>query len=128
MNTRTALFVACVLGFLAVALGAFGAHGLEPIFAEGGQKRSEWWNTAAQYHLVHALALGLVSRIVGQHRGAGIAAWCFLLGTLLFSGSLYALALTELRWLGMVTPFGGTLFLVGWGSFAVAALRARSGE
>ena len=113
MQTPSVLWGA-VLGFLAVALGAFGAHGLEEVLAEG--ERAEWWATAVQYHLAHALALlmtGLVAEHTGRGHGRG-AMRCFLLGTAVFSGTLYALALGGPRWLGAITPLGGTLLLAGW--------------
>jgi uncharacterized membrane protein YgdD (TMEM256/DUF423 family) len=109
-----------VSGFLAVALGAFGAHGLQARLAEvaDGAKRLSWWQTAAQYHLMHALALGLVALLVAQVPRARYAGVAFILGTLLFSGSLYAMALGGPRWLGAVTPLGGLGFLAGWAILA----------
>lgn len=104
--------VACCLGFCAVALGAFGAHGLEETLSEG--KRAEWWSTAVDYHMWHALALllvGLIHRDQAHGSGAGIA---FTGGILIFSGSLYAMALGAPAWLGAVTPLGGLGFLTGW--------------
>lgn len=98
------------MGFLGVALGAFGAHGLEPRLATNGTL--EVWDTAVLYHLVHAVMLFLVATRPDFHKGA----WtCFLIGILLFSGSLYILALTNMTWLGVVTPLGGLSFLAGWG-------------
>jgi uncharacterized membrane protein YgdD (TMEM256/DUF423 family) len=88
-------------------------------------KRFEWWNTAAHYHLTHALALGLAAWLV--HRGAGtsavVAGWSFVAGVALFSGSLYLMTITGQAKLGAVTPFGGLLFLVGWGAVVVAGWR-----
>jgi len=116
-----------LLGFSAVALGAFGAHGLRSRLESlpDGMKRLEWWNTAAHYHLTHALALGLVAWLV--HRGAGtsavVAGWSFVAGVALFSGSLYLMTITGQTKLGAVTPFGGLLFLVGWGAVVVAGWR-----
>jgi uncharacterized membrane protein YgdD (TMEM256/DUF423 family) len=120
------------LGFLAVALGAFGAHGLRARFTslEDGARRLEWWNTAAHYHLVHALALAVVAWLL--HRGAGgtaaVAGWSFLLGVVLFSGSLYALALTGYTKLGAITPVGGLLFLVGWAALTIAGWKLGAGN
>jgi uncharacterized membrane protein YgdD (TMEM256/DUF423 family) len=105
-----------ISGFLAVALGAFGAHGLQSKLdgiAEGA-KRLSWWQTAAQYHLLHALALAVVAIVVARAPQARYAGVAFTLGTLLFSGSLYAMALGGPRWLGAVTPLGGLGFLAGW--------------
>jgi uncharacterized membrane protein YgdD (TMEM256/DUF423 family) len=114
------LAVSGASGFLAVALGAFGAHGLQARLAEvaDGAKRLSWWQTAAQYHLMHALALGLVALLVAQVPRARYAGLAFIFGTLLFSGSLYVMALGGPRWLGAVTPLGGLGFLTGWAILA----------
>lgn len=125
-----ALFVLSgVLGFLAVALGAFGAHGLEPRL-EGlvdGASRLSYFRTAAHYHLAHALSLGLAAHLSGR-RGPGatpaaVSGLCFAAGVLVFSGSLYAMSLTGVRALGALTPVGGLLLLVGWAALAVSAWR-----
>jgi len=127
---RFALLASGCSGFLAVALGAFGAHGLksrlEPL--ADGAKRLEWWTTAAHYQVVHALALGLVAYLVATVAARGgsstplqIAAISFVVGTVLFSGSLYVMTLTGIRALGAVTPLGGLAFLVGWACIVVAA-------
>jgi uncharacterized membrane protein YgdD (TMEM256/DUF423 family) len=105
-----------------VGLGAFGAHGLK---AHLSPEALGWWHTGVLYQALHALGLFAVDRVYcngGGHlaRRAGLA---FGLGTLWFSGSLYAMALTDLRKLGMVTPLGGTAFIVGWICLAVAARR-----
>jgi uncharacterized membrane protein YgdD (TMEM256/DUF423 family) len=103
--------VAAILGFFAVALGAFGAHGLRDRFAPGG---AEIWRTAALYHLVHAVALFAVALAGRRLRGGRAACWLFSGGIVVFSGSLYLMAVTGMRWLGMVTPLGGGAFLAGW--------------
>ena len=103
---------------LAVVTGALGAHTLKDSFVENG---AEWWSKAAHYHALHALGLvgyGLFLR--GRERSSW-PAWCFALGILLFSGSLYAMALGAPRGLGMITPFGGAIWIVGWIGFAVQA-------
>lgn len=126
---RFALTASGVSGFLAVALGAFGAHGLrarlEPL--ADGMKRLEWWNTAAQYQAIHALALGLVAVFAARSSSMAVqvAAYSFVLGTVLFSGSLYAMTLTGMRGLGAITPLGGVAFLVGWASLIVVARTLR---
>ena len=128
--TRIFIALSGVLGFLAVALGAFGAHGLRSRFGElpDVAKRLEWWTTAAHYQLTHALALAVAAWLV--HRGAGtpgaVAGWSFAAGIVLFSGSLYLMTLTGQTKLGAVTPFGGLLLLVGWAAVAVAGLRLGS--
>lgn len=122
---RTYLLLAGVLGFLGVALGAFGAHGLKRSLADkpDGEQRAAWWQTGAQYHLVHALAVGLAAATAPHLPGGTIAGWLFLGGIALFSGSLYAMTLTGVRKLGAITPIGGLLFLAGWAALALAALR-----
>lgn len=127
---RIALLGASVLGFLAVALGAFGAHGLKGRLGPlaDGAARLEWWNTGAQYQAIHALALGLVAFVStrSSSKAVAVAAVAFIAGVVLFSGSLYTMALTGIRALGAVTPFGGLMFLVGWAAVAVAALQVRA--
>jgi uncharacterized membrane protein YgdD (TMEM256/DUF423 family) len=109
MNPRTALTVSAIMGFLAVALGAFGAHGLEPTLRANGL--IDRWNTAAHYHLIHAVAMLALALHVPLRKWA----WrCWLLGTLIFSGSLYFLAALNMKFLGAVTPFGGLFLLAGW--------------
>ena len=119
------------LGLTAVALGAFGAHGLRSRLEAlpDGVKRMDWWTTAAHYHLTHALALGFVAWLA--HRGAGasasVAGWCFVAGIGLFSGSLYLMTLTGQTRLGAITPVGGLLMMVGWAAVIVAGARLGSG-
>lgn len=117
MQERHFRVIALVLGLLAVAAGAFGAHGL----AEAGDARgARLFDTASSYQMWHALAVLACSAL-----GLGAAArWAFLAGIVLFSGSLYLLALGAPAALGMVTPAGGLLLLLGWALAARAALRA----
>src|SRR5437763_15533366 len=105
----TLLRIAAILCFLGVALGAFGAHALKATLQESGML--EVWNKAVLYHLLHAVALVALTL-----HGAGNRAAYFLIaaGILFFSGSLYAMALTNVRWLGAITPIGGLCFLAGW--------------
>lgn len=129
--------ICLVLGALAggtgVMFGAFGAHALR---AQLGADAIQTWQTAVLYQLVHALALigtGLWLRIATDGGAAPdrlvlVAGAAFALGVLLFSGSLYALALGGPRWLGPVTPLGGLAFLVGWFVLAAAALRSSGGS
>lgn len=122
---RLPLILAGVLGFLGVALGAFGAHGLKNRLAglADGEQRLAWWNTGAQYHLLHALAIGLSAvRPSPAQAGSALAPWLFLGGITLFSGSLYVMTLTGRRALGAVTPIGGLLMLAGWAAVALNAL------
>ncbi len=102
---------------IGVAAGAFVAHGLRPILSE---KMMTVFETGVRYHLVHALAM-LIAGLSAHwfsHRIFVWAGWSFLLGLLLFSGSLYTLALSDIRGLGILTPFGGLAFLIGWGFLA----------
>jgi uncharacterized membrane protein YgdD (TMEM256/DUF423 family) len=124
VSARLALTLAALLLFAAVGLGAFGAHALKARLAPDMQAI---WQTAVQYHAWHALgllAVGLFSMQRPDAPGASLAAWLFVAGIALFSGSLYALALSGVRGLGAVTPFGGVAFLAGWLAFAWAAWRA----
>lgn len=121
MTPRNSLRAAAILGALGVAAGAFGAHGLEARLETLGTPAT--FATAVRYHLIHALALGLCALLAT--RAAAVAAWCFLLGVAVFSGSLYLLALGGPRWLGAVTPVGGVLFLAGWVALATSQLPNR---
>jgi uncharacterized membrane protein YgdD (TMEM256/DUF423 family) len=97
-------------GASAVAFGAFGAHALQSVLDAA---HHELWHTAVEYHFWHALALA-VAVSCGQGKAARMATWLLALGIVLFSGSLYGLALGAPRWLGIVTPFGGVAFIAGW--------------
>lgn len=98
-----------LLGALGVALGAFGAHGLKQTLDL--HQTAGIWQTASQYHLLHSIALlSLSARSPIPKR----AFWCFSIGILVFSGSLYALALTNIKMLGVITPVGGLLLISGW--------------
>jgi uncharacterized membrane protein YgdD (TMEM256/DUF423 family) len=105
IRTRTA----AAAGFLAVILGAFGAHGLKNLLAQNGT--ASVWETAVFYHFIHAVMLFVIA---GRKPFAAGAWWSFLAGIVIFSGSLYLLAVTNLKWLGAVTPIGGAAFLAGW--------------
>jgi uncharacterized membrane protein YgdD (TMEM256/DUF423 family) len=113
-----------VSAFVSVAAGAFGAHALK---LRLGPEALAVWETAARYQMVHALALLAVAQAAVAWRSPAVrsAGWLFVAGTLLFSGSLYALALTGMRGLGAVTPLGGAAFLAGWACLAWAAVRGR---
>ena len=106
----TQLRIAAGLCFLAVALGAFGAHALKATLESHGM--TDVWNKAVLYHFIHAIALLALALYRGEaSRGPG---WLFVAGIVLFSGSLYLMAATNIRWLGAVTPLGGLCFLAGW--------------
>ncbi len=111
-----------LMALLSVAAGAFAAHGLK---ARLGADMLAVFELAARYHMYHAIALVLCAVAWSRWPGPAVAlaGALFLLGTLLFSGSLYLLALTGVRWLGAITPIGGTAWLAGWAALAWAALR-----
>jgi uncharacterized membrane protein YgdD (TMEM256/DUF423 family) len=117
MKANQILAIAALLAGIAVAAGAFGAHGLRPILTD---KMMAVFETGVRYHLAHALAMliaGLSAHWFG-HRIFVRAGWSFCLGIVIFSGSLYTLALSDIRMLGALTPFGGVAFLMGWGFLA----------
>jgi uncharacterized membrane protein YgdD (TMEM256/DUF423 family) len=116
-TTRLFAVFGAASGFLSVAAGAFGAHALKARLATD---LLEIFETAARYQMYHALALVLVALAYDRWAAAHVAwaGWLFMLGTVIFSGSLYLLALTGMRWLGAVTPIGGLCFLAGWLSLA----------
>jgi uncharacterized membrane protein YgdD (TMEM256/DUF423 family) len=118
---RTFLLIGAVAGFLGVALGAFGAHGLR---TRVSPEMLTVFETGVRYHMYHALAILIVALVLGRFDGWWVraAGWSFTVGIILFSGSLYALALTGVTILGAVTPFGGLAFLAGWLCLIIAAL------
>src|ERR1700756_3625238 len=110
--------IAAALCFLAVALGAFGAHSLKSTLELHGML--DVWNKAVLYHFIHAIALLVLALYGTVNRGAW---WLLFAGIFLFSGSLYILALTNFRGLGAIPPFGGLCFLGGWGWLIVTPAR-----
>ena len=123
MILKTAFLFAAFAGALGDVLGAFGAHALRGSIEP---RLIETFQTAVQYQLIHALALLLVSLTMGwlgQSLSFEISAYAFMAGIVLFSGSLYGLVLTEMRWLGPVTPLGGLCFIVGWLALLVGGYR-----
>jgi uncharacterized membrane protein YgdD (TMEM256/DUF423 family) len=124
VSAKALLSIAAVLAALAVLLGAFGAHGLK---AKLAPEMLAVYQTAVQYHMWHALGLGIVAlttlhwpRLNGLQWTAGL----MIAGMVLFSGSLYALALTNIKILGVITPFGGLAFILAWTVFAVAVWKS----
>lgn len=120
MNQRTSLFWGAVLGGAAVAIGAFGAHALKPMLLAA--EREDTFELAVRYQFYHALALLIVGLLGGhsQSKLLNYSAIFFLVGILIFSGSLYVLCMTGYSWLGAITPFGGISFLAGWILLALA--------
>ena len=102
--------IAALVMFLGIALGAFGAHGLDDVLAR--YDRHDTWNTAVLYHLIHGTALFAFA--AGRRAGSRGPFWCWFFGIIVFSGSLYALSVTGISKLGAITPIGGVLFLLGW--------------
>ena len=119
---RTWFGLGAALALLGVVTGVFAAHGLEDRLSSDDL---DTWETAARYHLIHALALLAVGYAAGRW-GGGLttaAGWLFVAGVGLFSGSLYLLATSGIRALGAITPFGGLCFILGWGCLLAAAVR-----
>ena len=120
---RGAAIAGTVLAGAGVGLGAFGAHGLRSVL---GAAELGWWQTGVQYQMWHAVALIAIAALP-QVR-TRLAAWLIGAGTLVFSGSLYLMALTGARWLGAVTPLGGLLMISGWGVLGWSLWRGRIGN
>ncbi|MBU0500743.1 MAG: DUF423 domain-containing protein [Gammaproteobacteria bacterium] len=122
MTAKTMITAGAIFGFLTVALGAFGAHVMEQVLAP---EMLRIWEKAVDYQALHALALlatGLLALGTGgQERALRIAGYGFVIGMLLFSGSLYLLAITGIKGLGAITPLGGIAFLVGWAALVQVA-------
>jgi len=115
------VFLGSINAFLAVSLGAFGAHGLKSHLSSA---MFTVYQTGVQYHMSHALgllAIGILMHFWSNTRSLHIAGWFLLGGIILFSGSLYVLSITGMRTLGIITPFGGIAFLIGWLVLAIAA-------
>jgi len=120
------LLLSASCAFLAVAFGAFGAHGLKAILSV---EMLAVYKTAVTYQMWHALGLGLLALLRHQHPDARLlayAGWLMFAGIILFSGSLYALSLSGLKWLGMITPLGGVCFLIAWLLLIIFAVKANS--
>lgn len=122
MMNRKFLLIGAVSGFLAVALGAFGAHGLK---SHVSAEMLAVWQTGVQYQMFHTLALLAVSLLGGRvaDRWLNLSGWMMVLGIVLFSGSLYLMTLSGVRWLGVITPFGGLSFLAAWFCLFMAGWR-----
>jgi len=125
LSQKQTLLIASALGFLAVSLGAFGAHALKEMLTESG--RLETYELAVRYHFYHTLALLGAGILMENYKATSlkVAAWFFLIGTILFSGSLYALCLTNLSKLAIVTPFGGVFLIAGWAALFVTVLQSK---
>ena len=122
MNGPRWIAVGALSGAVTVALGAFGAHALKTRVEPADLAI---WETAVHYQGLHALALVLLGLWCARESRGALAGWCFLAGSAIFSGSLYAMVLGGPRWLGAITPIGGTLLIVGWLAFALGAWKQR---
>jgi uncharacterized membrane protein YgdD (TMEM256/DUF423 family) len=122
---KTFFVIGAVMAGLGVALGAFGAHGLKAALAPDMLANFE---TGVRYQMYHALALLAVAWAAAQWQKPLLVTggWLMVIGVVIFSGSLYLLSVTGLRWLGAVTPIGGVALIAGWGCLVVAVLRTRS--
>jgi uncharacterized membrane protein YgdD (TMEM256/DUF423 family) len=121
MKNSLATRIAALMGLLGVLLGAFGAHGLKNILAQN--QTVAIWEKAVFYHFIHAVMLFVLAGRKPLPRGPWVS---FLIGILIFSGSLYALAITNLKWLGAITPIGGISFIVGWTWLIICVADANS--
>jgi uncharacterized membrane protein YgdD (TMEM256/DUF423 family) len=115
---------AAISGFLSVVLGAFGAHSLKNILDEYGKSIYEKAVLCQMFHTMALFAVGVLQPLA-KDTSFSIAGWGFWIGTLLFSGSLYGLATTGIKWLGAITPFGGIAFLFGWFWLVLSIIKAR---
>jgi uncharacterized membrane protein YgdD (TMEM256/DUF423 family) len=123
---RSILLMAAITGALAVMLGAFGAHGLKNRLSP---ELMVIYQTGIQYHFYHALALLACGVLAHQGMESGamcISAYLFVTGIVVFSGSLYVLAITDIRWLGAITPIGGVAFIAGWLALAIAVMQSNA--
>jgi uncharacterized membrane protein YgdD (TMEM256/DUF423 family) len=120
---KTFLLISGISGALSVAIGAFGAHGLRA-FLEANN-RFDTFETAVRYQFYHTFALLIVALLMNQLQNKTLewAGWCYVLGMLIFSGSLYLLCATGIKWLGAVTPIGGLFFIAGWLLLALGVLK-----
>lgn len=120
--TKFFISMAAIMAGLSVASGAFASHALK---ARLSQRALEIFETGSKYQMYHALALLIVGLLLSCSDEASTllntASWAFIIGIVLFSGSLYALSLSNIKWLGAITPLGGVAFLVGWGCLAITA-------
>lgn len=117
---KLALISGAIMAFLAVAIGAFGAHGLQSILE--ANERVDTFETAVKYHMYHALALLLTGLLLQFYPGRLMenSVWLFIAGIFIFSGSLYTLSITNIRILGAITPIGGLCFLIAWAMLVIS--------
>jgi uncharacterized membrane protein YgdD (TMEM256/DUF423 family) len=127
MMTRIFISIAAILAGLSVAAGAFASHALKTKLSD---RAIEIFETGAKYQMYHALALLLIALLLSRAETSTtlltVAGYAFIVGIALFSGSLYALSLSGIKWLGAITPLGGVAFIVGWATVAIAALNFKT--
>jgi uncharacterized membrane protein YgdD (TMEM256/DUF423 family) len=123
MSGRVFILIGSIAASISVLAGAFGAHGLADVLGD----RADVYETAARYHMYHALAIILVGILFRRYRSRAVmmAGWLFLAGVLVFSGSLYVLAISGVAAWGAITPFGGVLFVLAWILLGTGVWRAR---
>lgn len=122
--SRNWLAISALLLFFGVMLGAFGAHGLPTLVsADRLPKALELWQTATLYLFIHALGLLVVSVLMAFNWCKKYVAYCLLIGTLIFSSTLYLIAIGAPKWLGAITPIGGTLMMIGWLLLAIQNIK-----
>jgi len=119
--SRTFIVLASINAFLAVALGAFAAHGLKTVLSPAALQA---FKTGVDYQFMHALGLMAIGILYKEYPRIGSAGWIMFAGIILFSGSLYILSLTGVKALGMITPLGGLCFLIAWGWLAIAVYKS----
>jgi|SRR5690625_267511 len=122
MILKALVLIGALYGFISVALGAFGAHGLEGKISEDALKT---WEKAVQYQMFHAISIIVTGLALTKFQSGTLlfSGWAFVIGVLLFSGSLYVYSTTGIRMLAMITPFGGVIFLIGWILFGYAMMK-----
>ncbi|MDX1739701.1 MAG: DUF423 domain-containing protein [Rhodothermales bacterium] len=126
MSGRVFILIGSVAASISVLAGAFGAHGLADVLGD----RADVYETGARYHMYHSLAIILVGLIYRRYRSRAVwvAGWLFLIGLVLFSGSLYVLAISGVAWWGAITPVGGVLFVLAWILLGIGVWRSRRVE
>jgi uncharacterized membrane protein YgdD (TMEM256/DUF423 family) len=120
--SRTFIILACINCFIAVALGAFGAHGLKSLLSADAMRA---FKTAVDYHFIHALGLMAIGILYSEFPKVLSAGWLMLAGIVLFSGSLYLLSLTAIKAFGMITPVGGICFMAAWCWLAIIIYQSK---
>lgn len=126
MQRQSALLAGAIIGGLAVAIGAFGAHALKQFLVDAG--REDTFQLAVRYQFYHALALLATGLTMTQPSGKALryGSLCFVLGVIIFSGSLYGLCFTGVRMLGAITPLGGVFFILGWALLAIGVYKNKA--